>query len=101
MAVAILILGIVTTYFKDGETIEADILIMVFCHVVAKEDGREKDARELNENIKSGLKAVPLTDEEIKKGVRHMVKSMRDDNFTPAEVREMCDYAKANKLGTI
>lgn len=30
-----------------------------------------------------------------------MVKSMKDDNFTPTEVREMCDYAKANKLGTI
>jgi hypothetical protein len=101
MAVAILLLGIVTTYFKNGETIEADILIMAFCHVVAKEDGREKDARELNENIKSGLKAVPLTDEEIKIGVRHMIKSMRDDNFTPAEVREMCDYARENKLGTI
>lgn len=42
MAIAILLLGIVTTDFKDKETIEADILIMAFCHVVAKKDGREK-----------------------------------------------------------
>lgn len=63
MAVAILLLGIFTTDFKGSETIEADILIMAFCHILAKEDGREKDARELNENIQSGLKAVPLTDE--------------------------------------
>jgi hypothetical protein len=101
MAVAIFLLGIFTTYLKDGEIIEADILIMAFCHAIAKEDGREKDARELNENIQNGLKMKPLTSEEINIGVKLMIESMRDDNFTPEEVREMCDLARENKLGTI
>jgi len=101
MAVAIFLLGFFTTYSKDEEIIEADILIMAFCHAIAKEDGRENDARKLNENIKNGLKMKPLTSEEIKMGVKLMIKSMKDDNFTPSEVKEMCDYAKENKLGTI
>jgi len=101
MAVAIFLLGFFITYSKDEEIIEADILIMAFCHAIAKEDGRENEARELNENIKNGLKMKPLTSEEIKIGVKLMIKSMKDDDFTPLEVRAMCDLARENKLGTI